>query len=370
MKKIIFVIIFALFFTQKAYANDYITEGLESLNIEQYDTIINDNIYKSDFKFSKMLKDILSGDLDFNVFNIINYVVQAVFEEIFVNSKIVKNIILIGFLSAFFKILTESFKNQSVSEIGFYTTYMVVASLLATSFNIVVEILHQTISSISNIINGVMPMILGVLFMSGATGSATIFSGFILTALSILSYFMKNMFVPLIASTAILNIINYITPKEVLNKLIDFLKWLVNFSLRSLAIGLGFIISMQRIGVPVLNGVVNKTAKTFISFVPVVGEAITGAVDSIMYFASFLKSGVGIAILISIIICAIVPIIKLVAIVLIYKITAILIEPIADRRITSCVDTMGEYTKLVLSGLIIFLILFVFFIVITLTITG
>ena len=338
MKKLIFVIIFITIFSKNTYASDYISDGLNSLNLEQYDTLINNNIYKSDFKFSSIVKDILSGKgFDFNLAKIINYTLKSVFEEIFVNSKIMKNVILIGFLAAFFKVLTESFKNQGVAEIGFYTTYMVIAMLLATSFNIVIEILYSTISNISNIISGVMPVLIGLLVMSG---------------------------------TVILNIINYITPKEVLNKLIEFLKWFINFSLRSLAMGLGFIISLQRIGAPILNGVVNKTAKTFISFVPVVGDAMTGAIDSIMYFVGILKSGVGIAIVIAIVICAIIPIIKLVSLILIYKITAVLIEPITDNRITSCVDILGEYTKLVLSSLIVFLILFIFFIVIMLSVTG
>ncbi len=371
MKKIIFVIIFIIMFSKDVYCNDYISDGLDSLNIEQYDTLINENIYKSDFKFSDLVENILSGKgLKFNIASTINYILQSVFEEVFINSKIIKNVILISFLAAFFKILTESFKNQGVAEIGFYTTYMVIAMLLATSFNIVIQILYDTVASVSNIVNGIMPTLIGLLFMSGAPTNATIFSSFILTSLTFLSFFIKNIFIPLISATVILNIINYITPKEVLNKLIEFLKWLINFSLRSLAMGLGFIISLQRIGAPILNGVVNKTAKTFISFVPVVGDAMTGAIDSIMYFVGLLKSGVGIAILITIIICSLVPITKLVALILIYKITAVLIEPITDRRITSCVDTMGEYTKLVLSSLIVFLILLIFFIVIMLSVTG
>ncbi len=371
MKKFIFIIIFTLIFSKPIYANNYLIEGIDSLDIEQYDTVINDNIYKSDFKFSDTVKNILSGKgVDFSIISIINYIIKSVFDEIFINSKIIKNVILIAFLSAFFKILTENFKNQSVAEIGFYTTYMVVATLLTTSFNIVVDILYTTIDSISNIINGIMPMLVGLLFMSGASSSATLFSGFILTSLSILSFFMKNIFIPFIAGTAILNIINYITPKEVLNKLIDFLKWLINFSLRGLALGLGFIISIQRIGAPTLNATINKTAKTFISFVPVVGDAMTGAVDSIMYFVGLLKSGIGIGVLIAILFCSAVPIVKLIALIFIYKITAILIDPISDNRITSCVDTMGEYTKLVLSSLIIFLILFIFFIAVMLTVSG
>lgn len=371
MKKLILIIIFVIAFSKSVYATSYLADEIESLGLEEYDTIINNNTYNIDFNFSNTVKDILFGNgIDFNIKNIINYILKAIFEEIFLNSKIIKNVVLIAFLSAFFKALTENFKNQGVAEIGFYTTYMVVSMLLISSFNVVVDILYNTIDNTSNIINGIMPMLAGLMLMSGASSSATIFSSFVLTSLSLLSFFLKNIFIPFLSGVVILNVINYITPKEVLNKLIDFLKWIIKFSLRSLALGLGFIISIQRIGAPILNSTINKTAKTFISFVPVVGDVMTGTVDSIMYFVGLLKSGIGIGVLIAILICFAIPTIKLISLICLYKITAILIEPISDNRITSCVDIMGEYTKLVLSSLIVFLVLLIFFVSIILTVSG
>ncbi len=57
MKKIIFIIIFIIIFNKDTYASDYISQGLDSLNIKQYDTIINNNIYNSDFKFSSLIEE-------------------------------------------------------------------------------------------------------------------------------------------------------------------------------------------------------------------------------------------------------------------------------------------------------------------------
>lgn len=371
MKKILIIIFTVMVFSVNVYANDYIFDNLDILNIEKYDTVINNNIYGIDFKFSDFIKDVVfSKGFDVKINKILNYILKILFEEVFINYKIIKNIILIALLSSFFKILTESFKNKGIAEIGFYTNYIVIAMILINAFNVIIDIVYGVINGIYNIINAVMPILVSLLFMSGASGSATIFSSFILMSLTILSFFMKNVFIPLISSTFILNIINYITPKEILNKLIEFLRWIITFSLRSIALGLGFIISMQRLGAPILNGAINRTAKTFISFVPVIGDAMTGAVDSIMYFVGFLKGGIGIGIFVAIILCFIIPIIKLVSIIIIYKITAVLIEPISDNRITSSVDTISEYGKIVLSSLMIFLVLFIFFIAIMLTVTG
>lgn len=375
MKKIIFIIIFIVFFFIDAihvYCIDsnYLSEKLDKLNIEQYDNIINENIIESNFKFSDIVKKVVTGNFkEIDVPSIISYLIKGIFKEIFENSKIVKNVIIISLLCAFLKVLTESFKNQGISEIGFYTGYMVIITLLISSFSLVIDVLYEAVEAISNIINGIMPILIGVLVMSGLPSTGTIFSGFILTSLSFLSFIIKNIFIPFISGLVILNVINYITPREVLNKLIDFLKLLLNFSLRGIAIILTFAISIQRISAPILNSTINKTAKTFINFVPVVGDAMNGAIDGFMYFVGILRNGIGVGILISIIFCILVPVFKLISLIFIYKITAILIEPISDKRIIASVDSLGEYTKIVLSTLILFSFLFILFVAIMLSIS-
>ena len=185
MKKILIIIVFIFVFKDYVFASD----APDSLNIEQYDTIINNGGSYTEYSFSKTVKSILSGEgIDFNISSIIQKTISIVFKEVFLNSKIIKNVILIAFLSAFLKVLTESFKNQGVSELGFYTSYMVVAMLIVNSFNIGVGIVSDTISIVSNIINSIMPMLVGLLFMSGAGASATLFSTFIISTLKLLSF--------------------------------------------------------------------------------------------------------------------------------------------------------------------------------------
>lgn len=377
MKKLVLSIIFILFLlnTNLVFAmNGYIDESLKNLELEKYDYSIQkffQDDEKSGIKFSEIVKKVISGDFkEIGFSGILNYILNSLFKEIFINSKIIKNVTIIAILCAFLKILTESFKNQGVGEVGFYAGYMVIAMLLITSFNIVIGIILDTIGVVSGMINSLLPLLAGILIMSGAIGSASVFSGFIITAINIVSFIIKNMFLPLISSMVILNIVNYITPKEVLNKLIDFLKWITTFSLRAMATLFAFIVSIQRLSSPMLNSTINKTAKTFINFVPFVGDAITGAIDGVMHFIGLIKGGVAVGILIFILIAVSVPIIKLIAFIFIYKITAILIEPISDSRITSCIDCIGEYTKMILSTLILFVILFIFFIVVMLTISG
>ncbi|MFI3231607.1 MAG: stage III sporulation protein AE [bacterium] len=352
---------------------------LEALDIQQYDTIIGQNINNNfnnsielGFSFSDIVRVLLNptsmGEIN-NIgnFDIANFFLNIIFEKIYINSALIKNVIIIALLSAFIKVITESFNNKGISEIAFYTSYIGVAVILINSFDIMLSILQTAITSISNIINAIMPLMASLLIMSGGSVSSAIFTSFILMALSFLSFFMRNVFIPVISGLIVLTIVNYITPKEILDRLIEFLIWLLKTMLKALALGLTVIVSIQKISAPALNSLANKTAKSMITLVPIVGDAMNGAIDSVMYFVGAIQGGVGAGILIIILICSIMPILNLVAFIIIYKVVAVLIEPVSDSRITSCIDDLGEYTKLILSALVVYIFLFVFFILLILS---
>lgn len=347
---------------------------LDTLNLEQYDTIIGQNInnnFNSDInlKFSDLVHILLNPQSfnDFSNLGLVDYILNIIFEKIYINSSLIKNVIIIALLSAFLKVITESFQNKGIAEIGFYTSYIAVSVILVNSFDITISILYTAITSISNIINSIMPMLATLLVMSGNTATSTLFTGFILISLTILTFFMKNIFIPIISGVIVLTIVNYITPKEVLDRLIEFLIWSLKTMLKSIAVILSVIVSIQKISAPAVNSLANKTAKSMVTLVPVVGDAMNGAIDSIMYFVGALQGSIGACILIIILICSITPILNLLAFIIIYKVVAVLIEPISDKRITSCVDDLGEYTKLVLSALVVYIFLFVFFILVVIS---
>lgn len=377
MKKFLFTILFLIFnvfFAKNVLASEnHFNKTIENLNLEKYDAEINkiiDNNYKFDFSFSKFIKKLLKGELkNFNIFDFFKYILFILFQEVFINSKLIKNVIIIAILCAFLTALTDSFKNKGVGEVGFYAGYMVIATILIHSFNIAIGIVVDTVFNTSNLINALIPLLAGVLIISGATFSSGIFATIIVSFLNVSGFLLNNILIPLISAIVILNIINHITSKSVLNKLIDFLKWLSTFGIRTLAIIFAFIISFQKIASPIVNSVINKTAKTAINYVPIVGDVINGTIDGIMHFVGIIKGGIGLGVVISVLIACLVPIIKIVSFIFIYKITAILIEPISDKRITSCIDCIGEYTKMLLSALIVFIFLFILLVAVMLSIS-
>jgi stage III sporulation protein AE len=99
----------------------------------------------------------------------------------------------------------------------------------------------------------------------------------------------------------------------------------------------------------------------------VVGGALSGAIETAIYYSSAARGAVLAGLLVVIAIMAIGPIVQVLAFVIVYKLTAALVQPICDERITDAIDVTGDYAGLVLGACFMAAALFVFIALATLT---
>ena len=92
-----------------------------------------------------------------------------------------------------------------------------------------------------------------------------------------------------------------------------------------------------------MDGVTGKTAKFAIgALIPIAGKYLADAADAVIGCTLLIKNAAGIAAMIGIIGICIIPLIKIFAMIALYRITCILIEPIADKRISNCISEMAN----------------------------
>lgn len=98
-----------------------------------------------------------------------------------------------------------------------------------------------------------------------------------------------------------------------------------------------------------LTGLTAKTTKAVVtSTIPVVGKLLGETVDAVLGCSNILKNAVGfIGIIVVIAICAL-PIIKLGVMSFSFNLAAALSEPIADKKIVSVLEQMGDTFKVLL----------------------
>ena len=332
-----------------------ITCAIDSINIynEEFDAMeraIGGAETAFDVNMASIFRDAVAGQLDLSPGAIINGFLRLLFSEIFENIALLRNLLIIGIVSAILHNITNSFENSSVGEIGFYVSYLAMAAMLFSSFRIAVSIFSDLMITVNMFIEAGIPLFVSLVIMSGNIAGGTVFSATMMFAVVFTSRLITWVIGPAIVSAAALNMVNFIDEREMLTKLAELIKKVISWTLKVLAIGLVSIISIQRISTPLANNLFMRAARSTVNTVPVVGSVLTGALENVIYLARLLRGGVLIVVVITMVAICLMPMIKLVALILTYKIAAALIQPICDDRIVDCIEAAAEYTALLLSA--------------------
>ena len=200
-------------------------------------------------------------------------------------------------------------------------------------------------------VQALLPLLLTLLASIGGVSSAAIMHPFIMAALGLLGTLIKNFVFPLIYFSGILSIISHINKKI---KISNFAAFLKDVGVASLGIFLtlfvGFL-GIQGIAGVVVDSVTLKTAKFMTgTFVPVVGKMMADALEVIVGTSLLLKNAVGlIGVIILLVLCAF-PVIKIISLVIIYRLAAALVQPIGESGVSDALQTMGNALTLVFAA--------------------
>lgn len=367
--KILIIVLFFINTSCSIYANEstIIEEQLALLDFDEVDLILGNTDTINDINFMDLVNKAITGNLDLSFSGILLGGIRLIFNEVYLNINLMKQLLIISVLAAVLKNLTDSFENKSVGELGFYVCYMLLIVVIFSSFRIAVAITEDMIISVTQIVRAAIPGIMGLVLMSGNVTGAYVFNSLFIFAINIINIVIRDLFMPLIVFIATVQIVNYLTENEILSNLSELMKSIISWGLKSIAIIFISILTLQRISAPILNTLALRTAKLTINVVPVVGDVLSGAVDSVLYFAQATKSGVIVAVIITVVYICIIPTLKLVAFIFIYKFTAALIQPISDKRIVKCIDTIGSYTAIMLAIAVMIVVMFTFALILMLS---
>jgi stage III sporulation protein AE len=291
----------------------------------------------------KIIGDISNGKFEFNIPSMLNNILKYFFKEIYVNIDILIKLIILVILCAILKNLQTTFLSDSVGELAFFVCYIVMVTILIISFNTALKLAVGTIDSMVSFMYATIPVMITLLISGGNVTSAGIFQPVLMMIVEVAATIIKNVFIPLIFLSTILNIVDNISDKIQVSKLAGLLKQISGWSLGLILTLFIAILTLQGSLGAVVDGVTGKTAKYAIgAFIPVVGKYLADAADAVIGCTLLIKNAAGIAVMIGIVVICLVPLIKIFALIALYKMTCAIIEPIAEKRITNCINDIAN----------------------------
>ena len=273
--------------------------------------------------------------------------------EITATFKTMSTIIVIAIICALIKNLETAFSNENLSNIAYFACYSLIIIILAKSFYNGVTLARETIQGMSDFMTALIPVLLMLLAGVGSVTEAAVLDPIIIGTVNISAKLIVDILLPIISFAFVLIFVNNISEDskiENLTKLLNQIVLWLQGIIMTVFIG---IITIRGISANTIDAVAEKTVKFAVDkFIPIVGGALSDAISTVAGYSLLIKnalSSVGLIVLIAIVL---IPIIKLLAIGFIYKITAALIEPISDKRLVKSVSAAGDSLILITSCLI------------------
>ncbi|HVI42858.1 MAG TPA: stage III sporulation protein AE, partial [Anaerovoracaceae bacterium] len=275
--------------------------------------------------------------------------------------------IIIGLL----KNLSTSFSEDTVSNLGVTVCSCCVMVLCLKSFMDIYLVCSNAVDTMTVTMQALLPVLVPLLITMGGFASGGILNPFIVTALTIFNSILQRFIMPAVYLSCIFLLVNSLSERDYVKKLALLIRG-VAVSVMGLTVTLfsGLTI-VQGIVTKTADGMLAKTAKYSVdNFVPIVGSFAADSLDLILSCTTIIKNGVGIFGLIIILTLLIIPMIKILAVALIFKISAVIIEPIGNKTISDCVNEVGN--TVVTLAIILFLaaMMFIIFLSIIIGIGG
>ncbi|HCC06725.1 MAG TPA: stage III sporulation protein AE [Clostridiales bacterium] len=375
MKKIFLIILYIIIFSNVAYANEVMDEQLNHINFNGIQNKIDDigvkdkNEALQNFDFLAEVKKLITGETDISIENVVGIGTTALIKEVKSNFILMAQILLLVILSAIIKNLTDSFENKEASEIAFYVCYVIIIISVIKTFKITIDIATTTIDNILSLMKVIIPVFISTIFTTGNITTATTANAVIFASINYIAILVKTIFLPVITYLSVVQIINFLSEKEILKELTDLIRKSVIWGLKGMVVIFLGLSAIQRFTAPVLDGITKKgVALTTKTIVPVLGDVMNSAVDTFINCTILIKNSVGIVAVIGLILICFIPLLKILAVIITYKLVAAIMQPIAESRVVKCFSEFGNNIAVIFACVLAVALCFVISISILITV--
>ena len=290
----------------------------------------------------------LSGEIDNNT--IMNIIFALLGDNVKTALATIGSVMAVVVIHSVLKAISENLGNENVSKIAYYIEYILIITLVMANFSSIITEMKQAVQNLTGFANSLIPLMITLMITTGNIVSSGMLQPILLLLITFISNFMTNVLIPIALVSTALGIISKISDEAQVGKLSKFLNSSMVWVLGTVLTLFVSVTSLEGGLTTSIDGVTAKAAKTAISsVVPVIGNILGDAVNTIMGCSNIIKNAVGVVGIIVIIAICIRPIIQLAVLTITYYLGAALCEPIADEKVVGILEQMGGTFKIFLA---------------------
>ncbi len=320
---------------------------LEDLDLSGLESILN-NLNKEQSEmfgsgtFIEKLQSILSGEFSGNAGSVWEAILGLIFDELLNFLPLIATIIAVAILSGMIGDLRGA-NSKSIADITHFVCYGVIIILVVSACTSILTLTSNTLQGLKNQIDVAFPILLTILTAIGGTSSVSVYQPAVALFSGTIMQIFTLVLMPLFIFSLVFTVISNLSSSVKLEKFSSFFnslfKWITG---AVFTIFMGFLI-IQGITAGSLDTVSIRTAKYAIrSYIPILGGYLSEGFNVIMASSILIKNAIGASGLLLMFSSVIVPVVEIVLLMLCLKLTAGILEPLTDSRISNFISGVAK----------------------------
>ena len=323
---------------------------LDSLDLSGIETFLAaSGAGEEPISFRLLLEELVSGDYETALRACLRSVKDSLFAEAGENGKRMAQIVLLGLAGALFTGFAGVFSSGQGAQAGFYVTYLLIFTLLASCFLSGAQTAAEVIGRVLDWMRALIPAFFLAISFSGGNVASAAGCSWTLFSVSLSQWAFLSLFLPLVRVYVLISLAGHLLPEERFSRLAELLEQAVRWGLRAiLGAVLGFHM-LQGMIAPYADALKNTSLRRAVGLIPGIGEGASAVSQIVMGTGVLLKNAVGAGAVIVLAVLSAIPLLKLFLLYLGCQACAAVLQPVCDRRLIACLGAAGTGFRLLVS---------------------
>lgn len=336
-------------------------EIYSDLNLKDIESKVQNLFTGWNLSFTDMVKEVYEGKGQGVLELLLEKLKETVISEWQDVKSIFITIVIVILISTVFNTFKDAFRNRQIAEISFYINYLILVIILTNLFAVVLEIGENSLRTIEEFMKIFFPTFFLIVGTTLGIGTGLAYYQIAGGVIYLVEFVLVSFLLPALSAYMLFVLMNGIWEEEKLSLLLDFFRKGIKLLLKIL---LGILTGagmMQSMIVPILDRVKGESIYKAVETIPGIGEVTEGALRVWLGSAVVIKNSVGIVGCVLLIIICMIPVVKILLMAFLLKITSAILSLAGDKKMINCTNQVGDGIFLVLQtvcyGILFFLVL-------------
>lgn len=283
----------------------------------------------------------MRGEEKFSMRDILQTGLNFLINELRLNLSLLIKILLLALLAVLALKLQSAF-NGSIADIVYGLVYLVIVILAAQSFSIALRIAHGAIQDLMGFMLALLPILMTMLMSLGHVVTASMFDPLLMVGCQMVSNIVSYTVLPIFFASGILTLVDHLNTEINISRMASLVRSCGAFILGCCFTVFAGLTIMRGTAGSVADGIALRTGKYLTKgFLPVIGNMVADAFDTVLGCSLIIKNGLGLFGLILVFLLCAFPAIKLIAMILMFRVAAACVQPLDQQRIAPALSSMA-----------------------------